>query len=140
MIKPIQLKPFNSGIAARRVRTSMKLEEGETKEENVTSHSSRTTNHMENNFHLSNKKAIYYNMKIYYEATKQSTFDFLPLTYHIKDGLGDTAYAKFEETYRHPELNPDIAKYPTMGKELWIVKPGENTNRGCGITVCRELS
>jgi tubulin--tyrosine ligase len=27
-----------------------------------------------------------------------------------------------------------------MGHELWIVKPGENTNRGCGITVCRELS
>ena len=27
-----------------------------------------------------------------------------------------------------------------MGRDLWIVKPGENTNRGCGITVCRELS
>jgi len=27
-----------------------------------------TTNHQENNFHLSNKKAIYYNMKIYYES------------------------------------------------------------------------
>jgi hypothetical protein len=27
-----------------------------------------------------------------------------------------------------------------MGKDLWIVKPGENTNRGCGINVCRELS
>jgi len=26
-----------------------------------------------------------------------------------------------------------------MGKSLWIVKPGENTNRGCGINVCREL-
>ena len=28
-----------------------------------------TTNHQENNYHLSNKKAIYYNMKIYYEST-----------------------------------------------------------------------
>ena len=27
-----------------------------------------------------------------------------------------------------------------MGKDLWIVKPGENTNRGCGITVCKDLS
>lgn len=27
-----------------------------------------------------------------------------------------------------------------MGRELWIVKPGENTNRGCGITVCREMA
>jgi tubulin monoglycylase TTLL3/8 len=32
-----------------------------------------------------------------------------------------------------------MQKYPAQGKELWIVKPGENTNRGCGITVCREL-
>lgn len=34
-----------------------------------TSHSIITCNHMENNFHLSNKKAIYYNMKLYYELT-----------------------------------------------------------------------
>ena len=26
-----------------------------------------------------------------------------------------------------------------MGSSMWIVKPGENTNRGCGINVCREL-
>lgn len=26
-----------------------------------------------------------------------------------------------------------------MGSGMWIVKPGENTNRGCGINVCREL-
>lgn len=60
------------------------------------------TNHQENNFHLSNKKAIYYNMKIYYEATQQNTFDYLPLTYHIKDGLSDTAFSKFEETFNNP--------------------------------------
>jgi len=65
------MKPFSSGIAPRRLTASTKLgDDAETKEENVTSHSLRTTNHMENNFHLSNKKAIYYNMKIYYEATQ----------------------------------------------------------------------
>lgn len=79
-------------------------------------------------------------MKVYYEATQQSTFDYLPLTYHIKDGLTDSAFNKFEQTYQDPAAHPDLAKYPTMGKDLWIVKPGENTNRGCGITVCRELS
>mmetsp|Transcript_12435 Transcript_12435/g.9035 ORF Transcript_12435/g.9035 Transcript_12435/m.9035 type:complete len:139 (+) Transcript_12435:611-1027(+) len=26
-----------------------------------------------------------------------------------------------------------------MGKSVWIVKPGENTNRGCGINVCKDL-
>ena len=29
--------------------------------------------------------------------------------------------------------------YPKFGKNLWIIKPGENTNRGCGIQVCKEL-
>ena len=64
----------------------------------------------------------------------------MPLTYHIKDGLTDSAFSKFEETYNSPGSHPDLAKYPAMGTQLWIVKPGENTNRGCGITVCRELS
>lgn len=64
----------------------------------------------------------------------------MPLTYHIKDGLSDPAFYKFEETYHKPDNQADLQKYPTMGKDLWIVKPGENTNRGCGITVCKELS
>jgi tubulin--tyrosine ligase len=34
----------------------------------LSSHNMITYNHMENNFHLSNKKALYYNMKIYYES------------------------------------------------------------------------
>jgi hypothetical protein len=40
----------------------------EDKEKKETSHHMITYNHMENNFHLSNKKALYYNMKIYYES------------------------------------------------------------------------
>ena len=79
-------------------------------------------------------------MRVYYEATNQQVFDYLPLTFHIKDGLQDREFTKFEETYNNPDKNENIVKYPAMGKELWIVKPGENTNRGCGITVCRELS
>jgi len=85
------MKPFSSGIAPRRLTTQVKgggqAEEQAAPEENITQHSTRMTNHMENNFHLSNKKAIYYNMKVYYDATKQDTFDYLPLTFHIKDGL-----------------------------------------------------
>ena len=26
-----------------------------------------------------------------------------------------------------------------MGNNLWIVKPGEDTNQGCGIFVTRDL-
>jgi hypothetical protein len=28
---------------------------------------------------------------------------------------------------------------PKFGKNLWIIKPGENTNRGCGIQVSKDL-
>lgn len=108
-------KPFTTGSAPRRLNTKANGEDGEIKEENITSHSYSTTNHQENNFHLSNKKAIYYNMKIYYESTQQCTFDYLPLTYHIKDGLTDNAFSKFEETYNSPSSHPDLAKYPAMG-------------------------
>lgn len=30
-------------------------------------------------------------------------------------------------------------KYP-VSKNIWIVKPGENTNRGNGINVCSDLN
>lgn len=51
---------------------------------------------MENNFHLSNKKAIFYNMKVYYEAIGVEYFQRLPLTFHIKEGLNDVQFQKFE--------------------------------------------
>lgn len=130
-------KPFSSGVLPRRMNTQ---QPEESKEENITSHNMRSTNHMENNFHLSNKKAIYYNMKIYYEATNQQTFKFIPLTYHVREGLSDRSFAKFEEVYNNPDKSECLANYPAMGKSLWIVKPGENTNRGCGITVCKDLA
>lgn len=117
-----------------------KLPEEEKKVENVTCHHVITCNHQENNFHLSNKKAIYYNMKCYYEALGLNTFDNIPLTYHIKEGDSDKEFQRFQETYANPQSNPVLAKYPSFGDSLWIIKPGENTNRGCGIQVSRDLN
>ena len=51
-----------------------------------------TTNHQDNNFHLSNKKAIWYNMRIYYESLNLNPFDYMPLTFHIKDGENDREF------------------------------------------------
>jgi len=115
-------------------------DEEEKKEENLTSHHMITTNHQENNFHLSNKKAIYYNMKIYYESLGQNPFDYVPLTYHIKEGESDREFLKFIETYNNPSNHEILQKYPRYGHNLWIIKPGENTNRGCGIQVSRDLN
>jgi tubulin--tyrosine ligase len=106
-----------------------------------TSHSLITYNHMENNYHLSNKKALYYNMKIYYEsAGGQDWFNVLPLTFHIKEGANDKEYLRFTELFKDYDSGKTQGAYEKLGKQIWIVKPGENTNRGCGIQVCRELS
>ena len=39
---------------------------------------------IENNYHLSNKYALFYNMRKYYQAIGKEPFDVLPLTFHIK--------------------------------------------------------
>ena len=114
----------------------------EEKEENVTSHNLLSYTKMENNYHLSNKKAIFYNMKVYYEAIGKDYHQHLPLTFHIKEGLNDPQFLKFEQLY-HDAQDPAkvtiLDNMPKFGKNLWIIKPGENTNRGCGIQVSREL-
>jgi hypothetical protein len=137
----------SSGSASNVLRSGgllnvRKQQEGEeeTKEINHTSHHMMTCNHQENNFHLSNKKAIYYNMKCYYEAIGVNPFDYLPLTFHIKEGDNDKEFQRFQEVFTNPETNTILTKYPNLGNSLWIVKPGENTNRGCGIQVSRDLN
>lgn len=41
-------------------------------------------NHFEFNWNITNKKALYYNLKRFYLATKQDPFEFIPLTFHIQ--------------------------------------------------------
>lgn len=56
-------------------------------------------NKIEDNFHLNNKKALYLNMKNYYEAMDQDVFDNLPVTFHVKDGLDDPEFHRFKHYY-----------------------------------------
>jgi hypothetical protein len=117
-------------------------EKEEEKEENVTSHNLLIYTKMENNYHLSNKKAIFYNLKVYYEAIGKEYHSSLPLTFHIKEGLNDSQFQKFEQLFNDAQDSSKetiLDKLPKFGKNLWIIKPGENTNRGCGIQVSREL-
>jgi hypothetical protein len=44
---------------------------------------------LEANFHLSNKYALFYNMRRYYNAVGRDPFEVLPLTFHIKNGSND---------------------------------------------------
>ena len=45
---------------------------------------------------MNNKKALYLNMKNYYDALDQDVFDNLPLTFHIKEGLDDPEFQRFK--------------------------------------------
>lgn len=49
----------------------------------------KLANKIEDNYHLCNKKALFVNMKNYYEAIGEDPFDSLPVTFHVKEGLDD---------------------------------------------------
>ena len=60
----------------------------------------------------------------------------LPLTFHITKGIKDPEYTRFVQYYEQIQEEKKTTKNI---KNAWIVKPGENTNRGTGITVCFGL-
>ncbi|CAG9319171.1 unnamed protein product [Blepharisma stoltei] len=92
-------------------------------------------NKIEHNYHLSNKKALFANLRQYYLAIGKDPFDYIPVTFHITKGENDEEFVKFEEIY-NTKISAVSAETLT---NIWIVKPGENTNRGNGITVCSSL-
>lgn len=44
-------------------------------------------NHLFENYYIGNKKALFYNLRKYYEFTKENIFDYVPLTFHIIKGV-----------------------------------------------------
>ena len=83
---------------------------------------------MEDNFHLANKKGLLMNLKEYYRLKNNCVFEakVFPQTYLIRSndyfGTDDMRALK-----KFASGNPNA---------YWIVKPGEDSNRGCGITLC----
>lgn len=94
-------------------------------------------NHLINNYVIGNKKALFQTMSFYYAEKGEDVFEILPLTFHIKEGLEDQNYFKFLKHFysRAKTIKSTNSKL----KNMWIVKPGENSNRGNGITVCLNL-
>ncbi len=60
---------------------------------------------LECNYHLANKKALFMNMKLYYEAIGMDPFEVLPLTFHIKNGLTDPEFLEFKTTFEEFSKN-----------------------------------
>jgi tubulin--tyrosine ligase len=67
-------------------------------------------------------------MRFYYEALGQDPFIALPMTFHVKDGLEDPEFSRFLNHYNSNDK-----------QNIWIIKPGENTNRGNGISVSKDI-
>lgn len=63
---------------------------------------------MEHNYHLSNKKALFWNMSQYYKTIGRDPFENLPLTFHIENGLGDREFANFRKYYN--KIRDEIAE------------------------------
>lgn len=91
-----------------------------------------TCNKLECNHHLSNKKALFINMRMYYDALEMDPYEHIPLTFHIKEGESEEEFRQFEENFK--ELAASGCR------NIWILKPGENTNRGTGISLCGSVA
>ena len=55
---------------------------------------------MQYNFYLGNKKALFYNLKEYYNLIGKNVFDYVPLTFHIRKGMKDPEYNRFVDFYK----------------------------------------
>jgi hypothetical protein len=74
---------------------------------------------LENNFHLSNKKALFLNISNYYRSIGYDPFDVaIPLTFHIKS-QNDPDFKNFEEVFNKFKQKKQ--------SNIWIIKPGENS-------------
>ena len=58
-------------------------------------------NKLEDNYHLSNKKALFLNMKNFYEGIGEDPFKSVPMTFHIKAGLDDQEFMRFKQYYQN---------------------------------------
>ena len=98
-------------------------------------------NKLECNYNLANKKALYFNMKRYYSARGMDYLKALPLTFHIAHGESDPEFAQFAASFKRFEESKRKGKWSHSDhpQNLWIVKPGENSNQGRDITVASML-
>ena len=94
---------------------------------------------MEDNYHIANKKGLLINLKDYYRLNGKCVFEskVFPHTFLLKakdrrfmqEGEYMSSSPELDRLRKHMSENP---------KAIWIVKPGENSNRGAGITLCEN--
>jgi tubulin--tyrosine ligase len=68
---------------------------------------------------------------------QKDVFEVIPLTFLITKGINDPEFQRFCTLFE------DLAaksKNQKMSNNVWICKPGENSNRGNGIQVVSSIS
>lgn len=88
-------------------------------------------NRLNANKELTSKKRLFFNMHSYYTENRINPFSKIPLTFHVSYGSYDANFKIFVSKF-HELQNLGVGN-------VWIVKPGECTNRGFGIHVCSTL-
>ncbi|CAI2383827.1 unnamed protein product [Moneuplotes crassus] len=88
-------------------------------------------NHIPGNSCISNKKNLFKNMYRYYLNQSKDPWKYLPITYLVTS-TEDDAFLKFVD-----ETSADFED--PYKPNLWIIKPGECSNRGNGIKVCVSI-
>lgn len=98
----------------------------------------RVHNRLECNTQLTHKKALFNNMKRYYAAIGEDYTQYLPLTFHVSMGETDPEFLNFVENFTSLSVL-DSEELVENARNLWIVKPGENSNQGRDIAVCTTI-
>jgi tubulin---tyrosine ligase len=93
-------------------------------------------NKLEGNKELASKKRLFINLYSYYKGIGENPFKYIPLTFHMTKGTADPSFNKFIKKFKR--IQKEIPKDKYLNN-CWIVKPGESTNRGIGITVCSTI-
>jgi len=91
--------------------------------------SSLVYNRIDHNYNLSNKKNLFLNMKEYYESTGEDLHSNIPLTFLVEEESKLESVEEFKDFFNNNNLNNK--------NNQWILKPGEFTNRGKGIQICK---
>ncbi|CAE7040491.1 TTL [Symbiodinium natans] len=90
----------------------------------------RCHNHFEGGGFLCTKRGLCESLVAHFLHFGRDPFGAVPLTFLVH-GSSDPQFAMFEEAYRYFS---DEAK-----QRIWIVKPAEWANRGCGIRIFRTI-
>lgn len=94
-------------------------------------------NHFEAGNQLGDKISMCKNMRAFYEKEDKYIYDYLPLTFIVYT-IHDVNFISFLEHFN--DLERAKKESCDSFRNLWILKPGEDSNRGKGVIVMDKLT